>query len=346
MLNGVPVLDAVVHAYNLDPANYALPQTRHIVEMNFRLFQAAGAQAAARSVDEFSRDFSIEEVSEWTFAQTDTDLAVYHVLPIRAFRDGGCSLAKAVEAQQRWPDRWLVYAGVDPLDGPKALDDLEEQVETLHPVGLKLYPGQYTLGGMRNWRMDDAEIAYPVFSRALELGIKIIAIHKAIPMGPDPLDFYRMGDIDRAAVDFPEARFEVVHGGVAFLEETAWQLSRFPNVYVNLESTATFLVSRPLAFQYALAAMASVAGKRVFDRIMWGTGTGNLQLGLERFWDFAFDEPTMDRFGVPQLTEEDKAKILFGNYASMTGLGDELRRRLDSAGSDEFSKRRAAAKSA
>src|SRR5207245_1408759 len=109
-----------------------------------------------------------------------------------------------IEAQQRWPDRWLVYAGVDPLDGRKALDDLEEQVETLDPIGLKLYPGQYTLGGMENWRMDDPEIAYPVFQRAMELGLKVIGIHKAIPMGPDPLEFYRMDDIDRAAIDFPD----------------------------------------------------------------------------------------------------------------------------------------------
>jgi len=27
---------------------------------------------------------------------------------------------------------------------------------------------------------------------------------------------------------FPELNFEIVHGGMAFLEETAWQIARFP----------------------------------------------------------------------------------------------------------------------
>jgi predicted TIM-barrel fold metal-dependent hydrolase len=72
--------------------------------------------------------------------------------------------------------------------------------------------------------MDDPEIAFPLFERALYLGLKAVAIHKAIPLGPVPMDHYRMDDIDAAAAAFPDLQFEIVHGGFAFIEETAFQL--------------------------------------------------------------------------------------------------------------------------
>jgi predicted TIM-barrel fold metal-dependent hydrolase len=88
-------------------------------------------------------------------------------------------------------------------------------------------------------------LVFPLFARAQELGLKVVAIHKAVPLGPVPMKHYRMDDIDAAADAFPELAFEVVHGGMAFVEETAWQLARYPNVYVNLEVTASLAVSAP-----------------------------------------------------------------------------------------------------
>ena len=62
---------------------------------------------------------------------------------------------------------------------------------------------------------------------------------------------YRMDDIDAAADAFPGLAFEVVHGGMAFVEETARQLARYPNVYVNLEVTASLSMSAPAQFTQA-----------------------------------------------------------------------------------------------
>lgn len=107
--------------------------------------------------------------------------------------------------------------------------------------------------------MDDPEIAFPVFERARQLGIKVVAVHKALPLGPVPMEHYKVDDIDRAAIAFPGLNFEIVHGGMAFLEETAWQLARFQNVYVNLEITSALLRTRPLAFAQALGALVGPA---------------------------------------------------------------------------------------
>src|SRR3546814_16488166 len=98
------------------------------------------------SRDRYIRVWSIEDIANMVFLESDTDLAVYHVLPLNAYHDGMCSLDKAVEANRRWPDRIINYCGVDPLQGSAALDELERQVELLHPVGLTLYPNSWQNG--------------------------------------------------------------------------------------------------------------------------------------------------------------------------------------------------------
>jgi hypothetical protein len=88
-------------------------------------------------------------------------------------REGsGSGKQKAREARERWPQRFQVYAGADPVFPEQAFDQLEEQVEELNPVGLKLYPNSYTADGVVGWHMDDPEIAFPLFQRALEPGLK------------------------------------------------------------------------------------------------------------------------------------------------------------------------------
>src|SRR5580704_4623159 len=109
--------------------------------------------------------------------------------------------------------------------------------------------------------MDDPEIAFPIFERALYLGLKAVAIHKAIPLGPVPMDHYRMDDIDAAAAAFPDLQFEIVHGGFAFIEETAFQLARFSNVWVNLETTSNLAVAKPAAFERVIAGLITHAGE-------------------------------------------------------------------------------------
>jgi predicted TIM-barrel fold metal-dependent hydrolase len=287
------------------------------------------------------RDWSIEENVDQVFVESDTDLAVYHVLPIFSFRDGMCNLDKAVEAQQRWPQRILTYCGVDPLAKEAALDEMERQVELLKPVGLKLYPNSWLGNEIRGWKMDDPEIAFPFFDRALKLGIKVVAIHKAVPLGPVPMEHYRVEDIDRACMAFPELNFEIVHGGMAFLEETAWQLARFPNAYVNLEITSALAATRPAAFLHAMAALVAPGGTEALRKILWGTGAVGFhpQPLLEAFANFNFPEAMIEGVGLPEITDDVRRDILFNNYARMTGL--DLSQRLPATRDDEFARRRA-----
>jgi predicted TIM-barrel fold metal-dependent hydrolase len=342
MIDGIPVIDAVIHAYNMDASNFANRFAAPLCDLVYHSVLGTARPGFAPSRDQFYRDWSIEETVSQVFSESDTDLAVYHVLPIFSFHDGLCSLDKAIEAQQRWPNRVLTYCGVDPMQGQAALDEMERQVELLKPVGLKLYPNSWVGSEVRGWKMDDPEIAFPLFERAQALGIKVVAIHKALPLGPVAMEHYKVDDIDRAAMAFPGLNFEIVHGGMAFLEETAWQLARFPNVYVNLEITSALAASRPAAFLHAMAALIGPGGQGAIDRILWGTGAMAFhpQPLLEAFVrDFAFPQELVEGVGIPQMTKEAKRAILFDNYARMSGL--DLAARLPATKDDEFTRARA-----
>jgi uncharacterized protein len=340
VIDGMAVFDAVVHPYNLSEENFRTPHASWIADMLTRGNAGTSPEGYRLRPEDYARDWSIEEVANMSFVESDADLAAYHVLPIRAFHDGVCSVEKGLEAKARWPDRFVFYVGVDPLEGERALEDRERQVELFEdPVGLKLYPNSWTGSEVRGWLMDDPEVAFPVFERARELGIRAVAIHKALPLGPVELRHYRVDDIDRAAIAFPDLDFEIVHGGMAFLEETAWQLARFDNVWVNLESTATMATRRPKAFEHALATL--IRGPKSIEQILWGTGcmVAHPRPHLEDFARrFRFSDELVDGGIVAQITPADKRKILAENYARMHGI--DLAERLTRIEGDELAERR------
>ncbi|MDV6271019.1 amidohydrolase family protein [Rhodococcus globerulus] len=342
MIDGIPVVDAIVHPYNLSAENAKTPHAPYITRMLSGANHASLGPGYRMPREIYERNWPMEDVALMTFVESYADLAAYHVLPIGAFHDGICGIDKALEAKRRWPQRFVFYAGVDPMQGQKAIDELEEQHELLEgPSGLKMYPNSWVGDQMVGWKMDDPEIAFPLFQKALDLGIKVVAIHKALPLGPVELEYYAMDDIDRAAMAFPDLQFEVVHGGMGFLDETAWQVARFDNVWINLESTATMLTTKPRAFEQALATFAGRTPK-AFDRMLWGTGcmVTHPRPHLEKFArNFQFSEELQQEWGVPELTDTARRKILAENYASMHGFS--LQQRLDGIGEDEFTRRQA-----
>jgi predicted TIM-barrel fold metal-dependent hydrolase len=342
VIDGIPVIDAVVHPYNLAEENFRTAHARPITDIVSGGNRAVAPAGYRLPQDAYERNWSIEEVATMSFVESYADLAAYHVVPIRAYHDGICSVEKGLEAQERWSDRFLFYVGVDPLEGPKAIEDLERQVELFDQVaGLKLYPNSWLGQEVKGWLMDDPEVAFPLFERARQLGIRTIAIHKAIPLGPVELLHYRVDDIDRAAMAFPDLNFEIMHGGMAFLEETAWQLARFRNVWVNLETTATMLSNRPGAFERAMAALVAHGGPRALSQIIWGTGcmVSHPRPHLEKFVrEFTFSPETIERFGLPEFTPQRKRAILAENYARLHQL--DLGERLSRIKGDEFDLRR------
>jgi predicted TIM-barrel fold metal-dependent hydrolase len=313
------VIDAVVHALNLDRANVASRFGEQLWAMSHGLHMLMTPPHAHVPAALYMTDMPGEILARTLFEETVTSLAATHTLTLDSwFHDGFAARHKTEAMVRDFPGRVLGYVGVDP-SGERAavLDDLEAQVAALpDAVGLKLYPHQ--MDPYRHWRTND-DTAMAVIARARDLGLKTIAIHKALPNGSVPLAPYRIGEDFELAVDaFPEMAFEIVHSGMAFIEETAMAIGRFPNVYANLETTTALLWQAPGRFAAALALLAQWGG---ITKLLWGTGctVTHPQHLIEAMWAFQFSDVLQDRHGIAPLTDADRRAILGGNYARMIG---------------------------
>ena len=186
--------------------------------------------------------------------------------------------------------------------------------------------------------MDDPRVAFPVYEKARELGINLIAVHKGVPLGPQPLEGTQVYDIDQAAANFPDLNFIIFHPGLPFIEEICWQIVRFPNIYVSLAATLNFIGKAPRWF-------AEVLGKLLFwggpDRIISGSEVPlwHPQWALKAFSEFQMPQDLTDGYGYPQLTPEIKRKILGENLARLHGIDIEAKKA--EIANDEFAQRRA-----
>ena len=345
MIGDFFVLDAVTHAYNHLPSNWEDPVLGHaMVELAYHLAASPPDPKYALSRENYLVDWQIPDVANLLFRESDTDVAVMHPLAISSFKDGYSSVAKAAEAMQRYPSRFIgAYACVDPLKGAGALADLNEQFDQLKPLGLKLYPTSWDGKQPVSWRMDDPKLIYPLYERAAELGLRHVAVHKAVPIGPFAVgQAYNPSDLEAAATDFPSLNFEIVHGGLAFMEETAWLLARFGNIYINMEIQNIIVERRPRAFAEILLGLCRIGGSDMLGRLFWGSG-GTLhhpQPGLEAFAAFEFPHELLEAGGLfkplRQITHQDKANILSGTFAKLHGIDlEECKRRV---ADDEFTR--------
>jgi uncharacterized protein len=208
---------------------------------------------------------------------------------------------------------------VNPLEGRKALDLMERQVGEFNAKAFKFYNVRYDYGTPFPWRMDDPKIAFPVFEKAQELGVNLIGVHKGVPLGPQPIEATQTWDMDGAAANFPGINFVIFHVGLPFIDETCWQLIRYPNLYASIAATINFCVRAPRMF-------AEILGKLLFwcgeDKIVYGSEAPlfHPQWALEAFWDFQLPQDLVDGYGYPQLTEQAKRKILGENLLRLHGI--------------------------
>ncbi|MEW2443691.1 amidohydrolase family protein [Micromonospora marina] len=310
LATGTPVVNGVAHAYNLSAENA-------------RGAAGEGVRQAFYGIHAHFNPF---------------DFLVYHVLRLDSlFSDGLCGLGKAVELQARWPDRTFVYCGLGPTLGlQRCLDDLDAQLEVLpRAVGVKLYPDQ--VQPYRTFRMDDPQLMFPLYERMLERGLRVVAVHKALPNGPVPLGPYRIDDVEGAAMRFPRLNFEIVHAGMAFVPETAYALGRFPNVYANLEITTMLLRKAPRLFAEAFAELLFRGGP---DKLIYSDGAlfAHPRIGLDDTAAYQLPEDLQDKWGLPPLDDAFRAKILGANWARMAGV--DLAERTAAVADDEVARRR------
>jgi uncharacterized protein len=337
MIDDVLVIDAVAHAIDLRPENWNHPK----VCEPFREFGYFGIHQLAVPRDEprwalshegFDEHLaSTDVVDSVIFRESWTDACFYHEIPMYGmFKRGLAKLSNGLELRKRHPERVKLYGGVSPFE-PGSVEKVDQLVEEHRVNALKLYPADLyesdaaPYGMLRQYTMDDPELIYPILERARHHGL-VVAVHKAIPLGPVPMGPFKVDDLDATFMAFPDLPIEIVHGGFAFLDETAQQVGRFPNAYVTLEATASLLAKAPERFALIVASLLAMGAE---DRILWATGAAlaHPQPLLQRFWEMEFSQETLDLTASPQLTKDIKRKILGENAARLHRIDlDALRR--------------------
>ena len=316
MIDGRLIADAVVHPYDLSSGNQnidAQPQLDSVYAAHVLSSDEPHA-GYVMTREEFFSDVSFEAIAHALFVESDTDFAVIHSLPNLGFANRHVTEPhRAAAYRDLHPGRFALYATVDTHITERAIDELSEQVENLSVDGLKLYPAFFYDGKGEGWRLDGTDFATPLLEAAHAMGIRRVAVHKALWLPPAPKEAFAVEDFGGALERFGDIDFFMVHAGTAFRDETAELLARYPNLHATLESMFAYILVQPDRFADTLGKLLAACGGS--DRLLYASGANLMHPHplIEAFADYELPEATLDRYDIPQLTSADRDAILGGN---------------------------------
>ena len=275
------------------------------------------------------------------YLDSDTKVALISSSPSEEPQDWFLTNEMMIDARERvnreaGSRRMLAHAIFTP-GSPGWLEHLEESLKR-KPDSIK----GYTVGDNTNkdravhpWRMDDEKVAYKGYELALKYGIRNICVHKGLfpeataQRFPHLLEYAKVGDVGKAAKDWPQLNFIIYHGGYRWaaggraedgwteFEQTgrvSWvsDLAEIPekfgvtNVYADVgQLFAQSVVAEPRV----AAAMMGIMGKGMgYDRIVWGTDavwTGSPQWQIEALRRLEIGEDMQRRHGFKPLGAAD-----------------------------------------
>ena len=331
------IVDAVVHPWNMSPENQNPAAQAQIdaVYASHRLSYDAAHADYVLQPDEFFRDLSFDVIARAEFVESPVDVAILHSLPNLGFGLGHITLPEKCAAfRDRFPHRTRILGTVGTPIAATAIEEITRQHGELGIDGVKLYPAFFYDGKGEGWRMDGEDWATPFLEGCRKLGLTRIAIHKALWLEPAPKSAFDIDDMGPPLDRFPEMSFEMVHGGAAFLDETIRLMQRHPNLHLTLETSFSYVLTKPRVFAKILGRLVTEVGS---DRLLFASGNNlaHPRPLIEAFDGYQFPEEYCQEFGIRPLTEEDRANIMGLNAATLYGIEAQL---ID----DEFSRARAA----
>jgi predicted TIM-barrel fold metal-dependent hydrolase len=281
--------------------------------------------------------FSAEHFVREIFLDSDTDMAVLSAVPA-APEDNPLSTAEAaatraiVEAMEG-EHRLLIHALVHP-NLPGAVEDMARLKEQYRNAAWKTYT-QWGPDGKGYW-LDDERHGLPFIERARALGIKVICVHKGLPLFGYDYGYSTCRDIGAVARLYPDMTFIVYHSGYEpWLTEGPYDPARSGggvdslirslqdngiapngNVYAELGSTWRLLMRDPDEASHVLGKLFKYVGE---DRVLWGTDSiwyGSPQDQIQAFRTFQISERFRERYGYPKITPSLRAKVFGLNAAS------------------------------
>jgi predicted TIM-barrel fold metal-dependent hydrolase len=150
---------------------------------------------------------------DFTFALPDCQLTIAEMF------------SRHHEVLKKRPERFLVFAGVDPRWGGDAVQLFEKGVTEYGFAGMKLYPPC-------GYRASDKAL-YPCYEICAAYGLPVL-IHTG---GTSPALCFEQAQplhADQAAHDFPGVNFILAHGTTAHVQDCAMMCSFRPNVFMDI----------------------------------------------------------------------------------------------------------------
>jgi predicted TIM-barrel fold metal-dependent hydrolase len=319
------VFDAVVHIHDFRDEVMVHEDARHLREATHADLRWTARRGQTVSHESADRPPPIDWARQTLFSESDTDFAMVQTVPLFGlFKDGMAPAAAAYELARSDPQRFLFCGGVDPLyQGVKgAKDEMTRQVEEWGAVSFKFYQAQ-TMSDW--WQADDIRLAYPLFERAQELGIKLVQFHKGLPLGHQRVEALRPNDLQAAAYDFPDLTFGIHHMGDPYIDETISIAARFENIVLILPLLFNQYFVQPLPMVHRLGKALLNVGE---DRLCYGTDAflwPQVQLYIDLMSSLQFSPEMQEDYGYPEITPETRAKILGGNFARVLDIDLEAR---------------------
>jgi predicted TIM-barrel fold metal-dependent hydrolase len=279
---------------------------------------------------------------ENVFQQTATTVGGLNPVGFIEFYGGNMlgNMDNYAKFRDMYSDRMLLFGYVNPLDGEKALEQIEYQIKNFKVKAFKFYNTD-PRGPIRGWKCDDKKVAYPVWEKLLQMGIKVASVHKGLSQGStyyrylaDPLD------IDAAAGDFPELNFFCYHASYPEVEKSAMIAAVHDNFFVDMGPPISSVAARrPEEFDELMTRFLRIAPPK---KMTWGTDQiliDGIQDAIEAFWKWQVPRDAQRKWGIKKLTEEDKRAILGQTLGKILGL--DMDGILKRTAKDELTKKQA-----
>jgi len=292
-----------------------------------------------------------EEFVKDVFLDSDTDMMVLSFVP--SAPDAEPVTIEAADAVRRIVDelegthRLMLHGRVNP-NQPGDLERMDELAAKWNVCAWKTYT-QFGPGG-GYWLDDDHGLS--LIERARNLGVKVICIHKGLPLSDRGYAYSTCRDIGVVARQFPDVSFIVYHAGyVAGQPERAFEpgagrdgvdtliqslrdndIGPGSNVYAELGSTWRYLMREPEDAAHVLGKLFTHVGPR---NVLWGTDSiwyGSPQDQIQAFRTFQIAEPLRESLGYPEITPELRANVFGLNATRPYGISAaevKLRARAD-----------------
>jgi len=326
MINDIFVFDNVVHQYDLSRENLLtnIPTAEHGRGHLLAVGQICNPDRNDKT--DYGKRWTTEDMYDLVFNKSSTDMAMAQVVPIWDwFKDGFAPVMAQHQFAKAYPDRVLFCGGADPAyrGVQDALDQIEYQVKELGAVSMKFYNAHIE----RSWRCDDQKIAYPLYEKCRSLGIKVIQFHKGAPFGMHNVELLSPVDLQAPARDFPDMQFIIHHLALPYFDECVSIAGRFPNVHLALSGNVAGFLLQPRRFQEQMGELLTMVG---VHKLMWGSEAaliGTPEPFLRAFMDLEIPEDLRRWYGYPQITREDKEKILGKNFAALMGIDIEAKKK-------------------